>query len=454
MSSRTLALCVLLATALSSAEPCPVVPRTDRLDTVALKELAQRRLEARSEGYPFARVTIVAERDSSSWRLSCDEEPGERHLVAAPVNVDSSRSSDAVFARLAGWRAGRFWRPGALEEMERKVLRTGYFVPTAPARWRAVPRRNLLRPEFSMRDAPTATLRVDLATEEGRDLPSGVVAVEWLNLLGTARDLSFRYSSLSERLVAELSFREPPLFALGPALRVTAAVRSETDEFDSFCGEAALEWEGAVLGAALKAGGERVEERPAGGGGETRDSWWGSVEATADLRDPLPVAARGGRLGAEFSWRHSGSEDPWLLWSARWDWLTRVTPRALALRARGRVASRWPWRAGLRPESAYDWGGANSLRGYREQAFRSASYALFSLQPEWSPAASVAFFPFLDGAFDWALSAPGTEVRRWGWGAGARWSREGQTVGLAAGWPGANFSLTDAVLHLSWESRF
>ena len=384
----------------------------------------------------------------------CDEELGERFQVAAPVNLDSSRSPDARLARFARWREGELWTPDALERMERAALRTGYFVQTAPSAWSRVARRNLLRPEFSFRDAPTRSLRLELVSEEGNELPSGVFSLEWANLFGTGRDVSALYRSTVDALEGEVSWREPFLFARGPALRATGSFRSEDTLWSALRGELALEWDGAWSSLSLGAGAERVEDRTGQDGFERRGSWWGTLGATLDLRRPLPVARRGGVLSGTFSWRHPEEEEDWLLWGVSGDWLTRITRDALALHARWRVASRWPWRAGLRAESAYDWGGANSLRGFREQALRSASYALLSVQPEWSASSSLVLFPLADAAFDWALDEPGTARRLWSWGAGARWSAEERRIGLAVAWPGASLSLGGAVLHLSWESFF
>ena len=456
----------LLALVCALASGAPAAPcasfdaaSSDPSDTLALRRRARALLAAQPDGHPFGSVTVVVRGGEGgappeSRIVECEEELGGRFQVAAPVNLDSSRSPDARIARFARWRGGTLWTPDALERMERAALRTGYFVQTAPSAWSRVARRNLLRPEFSFRDAPTRSIQIELVSEEGNELPSGIFSLEWRNLFGTGRDLAARYRSTADALDGEVSWREPFLFARGPAIRATGSFRSEDTLWSALRGELALEWDGAWASLSLGAGAERVGDRTGPDGFEERDSWWGTLGAALDLRRPLPAARRGGVLSGTFSWRHPEEEEGWLLWGVSCDWLTRITRDAFALHARWRVARRWPWRAGLRAESAYDWGGANSLRGWREQALRSASYALFSLQPEWSATSSLLFFPLIDAAFDWTLDAPGTMRRLWSWGAGARWGSAEQRIGLAVAWPGAGVSAGGAVLHLSWESLF
>jgi len=107
----------------------------------------------------------------------------------------------------------------------------------------------------------------------------------------------------------------------------------------------------------------------------------------------------------------------------------------------------------------YPLGGAESLRGYREQQFRTPRYALLRLEHGWRVADGDVFL-FLDQALfrqaqaTFSDSTGGSEtLYRAGYGFGAWLPTSVGRAGLVLGW-GQGDGPLDAKLHLTLRSQF
>lgn len=462
-SKRTLLLSLCASIAVGAETPLlQWEGRSNRQDTLLWISDATEKLFINSKGYPFARIEFVAflDHQENQWLWEQYYFEGERTLIAPLKNRGQSKTTDHTLEKMAHRPAGKEWNIDELERIERRLLRTGYFIPRAPSFWKKDPKRQLLHPIVTLDDAPTRRIEFQLEGDDSQKMPSGNLLVDWRNLSGTARDLMVSYRSLQENQNEALfRYKEPWLFN-GPSLWLQTGLERIDTLYSRIRGEAGLEWQGDLLTFALYVGKEQVAERDEESILENREAQWGRTRLEIDRRqwriqgtgDPLLPQ---GNLYSLEGWLLSPDQgEKWMKWSGECQGRARYLETPFSLLHRVKFAGRTPWKAGITREGLYFWGGANTLRGFREGELRSLGWALASLQPEWRVTRRWSLFSFVDGALDWMPSEPNSPVHRWGWGGGAQWNTETIRVGLSLTWPGVLPSRDAALLLLSWDNRF
>ncbi len=449
---------VRAALGISSGEPWSAA-RLER----ALAGLVER---YRREARPFTRAHVR--------RLWTEEDRAHLEIVIVEsdtVWVDSVRveglvtTAPALVHRLARPLAGSPYAPEEAEHLRRRLADLGVFTTVSGPRLEsASARRVVLVYEAEERRANAAT---GVLGYQGRNTsPAGMAELVLGNIAGTARQAELGWEGLgSAGSRFHAAYREPflPLWGARAGatfdheLYDTSYVRTRGQlEIGTPGGRA---WEGA-LGFAL----ERVVQ--GGGGGVRSDrreisSRVGLGRLVEEGRHGAPSGRRIALRGAWATTRESvgaAESGRGVLWTG--ELAAALVARAggsrhlrLALDGRARSAAG----QALSPPDRFPLGGVETLRGYREDAFRTARYAL--LRSEFALAAGPTRpFLFLDQAVfaapDGSASTGELATRyRVGYGAGLSQRTAAGRLGLVLAW-GEGTEPMDAKLHLAFATRF
>lgn len=413
----------------------------------AVESAMDRALESASEtGHPYASLSVSGwDADSSGVRLQLSGVRGPRVTISR-VRFDGMRATRAAVAeRAAGRLAGRPWQRSAALAGRERLLQLGLFREVAfagiegesdPARAQIVYR--VVEPRYNRFEGAVGF--------QGAAGTVGLAHLELGNLAGTGRALDLRWSSRGRGL-AEFGARyaEPLLF--GTPLRVEAAVQQEVQ--DTLYTRS--HWGGRLKFALtpvdhVEAG--YVHERVVESLGERAESnLQNTVFALERVTLDPPLAPRRGlrtRLGGSQVFKterlRAGGRRTARAGTAE----ARIEAHrplgdfglGLELRADGRFSSERV----LPLFERLPLGGAATLRGYDEEAFRVDRYALSRL--EWSrflEAGSGRVFLFWDHAWFAArepLPSGGDRLEtrhRDGFGFGLRLEAAGGVVGVDYG---------------------
>ncbi len=462
------------------------LPRAgDRFRPEGYARAAQAVVAACAErGHPFAAwLTRDVQLDpaSATATVSAVLIPGPRAVVGPQRATLASDRASTFTVRAAGVRSGEIFRESDLQRgRERLLARDLYARVDAPLVHLTTARDTvgiLWRVEPLDRPNRLGVVLGLSRREEGGSRLSGQVDLMLPNLAGTGRSLRAAWNDDGqERATFGFAYHEP--LVLGSPLDTDLALRSEVqqDVYSRFT--ATSNWQLPVIafwGLELGAGwdrttyptGEVARSRRLRGrvallharGDRTRSGWSGTFAVeTAQRRTSLREAADGsgdpdgGDLGREEEQRLLEVDLAGELW----------------LRPTVSVAGHASFRqidtdAGPLPvDELYRYGGATTLRGYREDEFRGESVAWGGLEVRLGRALRSRVYTFLDvGYFELSRRRDGvadgpletvsdTQV---GYGLGLLTAAAAGRLNLAVGFPGS-VDFETAKLHVSLLGSF
>jgi outer membrane protein assembly factor BamA len=276
---------------------------------------------------------------------------------------------------------------------------------------------------------------------------NGTAQIRLLNLLGTGRRLEAGWRAGAGRTSYELGYTEP--WVLRSAVDMTAAAEHQvydttyakttfslgaTAPAGSFVVSLSGGWEQVAMNVA-----GRVQTAWVGTGVEydSRDSRWNPGHGSR-----LAVATRAGQRVAADSARSSVVRaevrtEVLAPLGVRFAWANSVNGRAVVPEA------------GLAEPELYHLGGANSVRGFDEDAYTTSRAAWVSTEFRYRLSADAYVYPFVDAA---VFDQDGAR-NIMAYGVGGRWQtrvgRLGLDYGIAAG-----EALLHGKVHLSFEGGF
>lgn len=411
-------------------------------------ERAVRRTVAVCErtGYPFVRVRATALGESADFVVpTLAVSAGDFVRVDFLESDNPGRVDGRLLETAAGFRAGRAFTPALVQTWRRNILRTGWMRPDSEQV--VIDARGQGVRFFVSTDRAN---RVDLAAgyAAGDRRLTGYVRVGFLNLLNTCRRLAAGWQSLAGRTSYELSYTEP--WVLRSDLEATVSVRHTTA--DTSYSHTEVGAGGVVCRGALEVGVETGVSRVAGidSANRVRMTWVGTgirLDMRDDPRNPgsgvlVALRTKAGERKGESSAGLAGRAE------ADVQVLVPVGARvagSVSVATRSALAH-----AGLAEPELYRMGGANSLRGFREEQFVAPYLGWLNCELRYVLAAGTRLYPFLDaGTYSeddgWRLVA--------GYGLGVKWQTRAGMLGIDYGVALGDSPLRGKV-HLSLATGF
>ncbi len=362
-----------------------------RANLEALQERARRHYL--DTGFPFAELLAEATPDASGLPfvdVTFRARRGGAYKLALP-RVSETRTRPETVLRLALWEEGEDFDQSRIERGLQRLRRSGYF---DSAEWTGMfrdPARNVLYPQLRLPDARVNTvgglLGYDTEAADGASSLTGFLDVRLVNILGTARDLSFTFDNRTgyEREV-QAAYVEPWILGLPVGARAEFGFLQQDTLF--------WEWNQDLVFFRDLNFNSRVEasfgaqgNNDALAGLGTR-AWRSGVRLLFDGRDRAPFTRAGYRADAGLTGLRRELEDTgeagaagagdstyYLVQAVVAGEVWRPLGARAGMRLGLRAATNWPLDRLNRGEIHYV-GGTRSLRGYREREFQTNAYAL------------------------------------------------------------------------------
>jgi outer membrane protein assembly factor BamA len=344
-------------------------------------------------GYPFAAVRPAGFRldgDSLSFALLVRE--GPRATVEGFRTEGLEETRPGTIERIAGIRPGEPYDGARRAEGEKRLRRSGLFASVDELRVEPGSADDLVRLAVRVRERTSSAAEGILAWSERRDgggRLGGSFRLSLRNLAGTARRAEASWQGEGDRALYALAYEEPWL--LGTPLRLEGSFRHRLADSTSSATALALR-AGIPAGLHLSFSGGVERER----GVATRpvpDRWSRTsllLGAAFDSRDEIVFPSAGLHVRAESrAGRRSGGgagdaegapappSGSTMTTGFSLDleaYLPGPARTTLALRGAGRTIRNAD--GVYRRTELFPLGGARSLRGYREEQFRSSSTGL------------------------------------------------------------------------------
>jgi translocation and assembly module TamA len=413
--------------------------------------------DLQEEGHVFASVQLASVRDSTNGiRVRASLDPGEEYRLNQPVFEGAGATRPAYLERVSGLRRGAPIRRSETDRARDRIERTGLFASVAGP-WLTGVRENRASLLYRLVPMPQNRIEGALGYDGGRQTLSGFVHVELGNLFGTGRRLNTGWERLDrDRSNLSLAYREPYIAGLPIAGAVSVAQSIEDTTWTSDNMQGALEGDlGNGLIARIGLSRERTIATLPGNTSRTRRlatifgiGYDGRSEAgtrgsrvdfeivRGDLRRSPTMSSGEGTLTT----LRGGGEENFLI----------------GRRGHIHIEGVSGWVDGpdsLPRPDAMGLGGAMTLRGYPEQAFRTIGFGLSRMEagvrilPEGNRA-----YVFLDGALLRPWPA-GKVLRRTGYGLGLRVRGAGGWIRFDYGIPSGSGPLSGRI-HFRLETRF
>lgn len=434
-------------------------------------------------GYPFPTwLTRSVQRDSLAATVSIEASllPGPRAVVGRQSTTLPPGRASRFVIRAAGVASGRPFREADLQRGVQRLLARDLYArvdeplvhlttarDTVGIRWRVQPRE----------DRNRIAVVVGLSRkQEGGTRLSGQVELDFPDLAGTGRRLSARWNDDGDETARfGFSYLEPLI--MGTPLDTEVALESEvlTDQYNRFSldnlwrmsvvalwgVEVGLGWDRSTYPEGEIERTSRTRARVAllhNRGDRTRSGWSAmlaveSASHSTSLR--LPDDAEDGSLNTSELGRESTQRLLEADLAGEW-WLSRTL--SLAGRSSFRQIDTDELPVAL-PEQ-YRFGGATTVRGYREDEFRGETAAWGGVELRLGAARRSRVYTFVDvGYFEFSVQDPETDAlsrndgTNVGFGLGLRTRAAPGRIDLAVGFPG-DVTFDTAKLHVSLVGAF
>jgi outer membrane protein insertion porin family len=419
-------------------------------------------------GFPFASVSVGNFRVTSSGALSFDihvDEGTRSSIERIEIDGDAALRPRAL-ARLCGLEPGDAYDGRAVAEGRRRLLRSGFFSQVGEVE--VLQGRT---PDLVVLRVPARAARVNsaqgLAGYSGADdRVTGLFDLRLGNIAGTARRGRVRWESRGAGSSRYLLHYEEP-WLLGTPLGLRGSLDHDLHEPAFTRTIASLDAVYPVAqGTSLIAGVEA--ERSVFPSGDRRKSRVTSTRLgiEIDRRDRAIGPREGARL--EVVGRRGDREETWRATADTTEIERRTSLRGLdagaefygsvgrtwvlALIGRGRIVTAG---GGVVPEEErFPLGGALSLRGYREEQFRSSRVGLLQVEQRahLSPEGDRAFV-FVDAGYAHPDGGVGSRKVHVGYGVGLRVASKAGLVGMDYGLAAGEGPL-DGRIHVLLEAAF
>ena len=419
-------------------------------------------------GYPYAALELrPAWVDPAGMQLLVDVREGPR-VVFDDIRVEGNRTTRAhVIRREVGIEPGDVYDARRFERIRPRLLRLGFFEEVTPTvELGEETGRTALVVQVEERRTHTLYGAVGYIPDEPDGYLTGVLDLSFGNIAGTGRTAAVRWRTYRpEAFEWTFAYGEPWLFGapVGASMELHQEVRDST--FTRTAVELGLD---APIGDRFRAHlAGRTESVTAGSGGEgtVLGSRRRSVDAGFrwDTRDdPLnPRRGTEGDVSVAYGRKHYEEDAAPAVGSVTWR-LEAAGFRETARRQVVAVSGSFLWldtdEIDIPEHEQFRVGGAESLRGYAEDAFFGWRVWTASLEYRFLLGRRSRVHAFLDGAnLDRRIPvAGGTEGRAaslLGWGVGLRTASRvgmiGVDFGIARGDP-----LTEGKIHVRLEGEF
>lgn len=411
-------------------------------------------LRYEKQGYPMARCTVDSMSfrgggvlDSLSLTLAIDEGPA---VHIREMRVQGNReTATGVILRESRIRTGELYDPDRMRAVRQRLLRLNIFASVS-------------EPELYLhRDAGGVLIRVQEGntntfdgiagympgTGVGEDgYVTGLVSVSMRNLFGTARKVHFRWQK-EDRHSQELGlgYVEPWLFEVPLNIGLDFQQRRQDSSYVRQGGTLRAEWMFSEdLTVSLIGSSESVI--PSADSGDARvgrsSTTSAGIEVAYDSRDDLYSPTAGARYRADYHYgtrdadaSRSGAGTSGTVQHLTFDlesYRVVLSRQVVALGIHGRQVQ-----GGAVDESAfYRFGGANSLRGYRENQFMGTRVGWMNLEYRVLLARRSFVYGFVDAGYYFrpAGDRPGTAVTeafQYGYGLGFRFDSPLGNMGVS-----------------------
>lgn len=229
----------------------------------------QRELETLwDSGFPAARILNDTIDRGAAW------------VWSYALQLKKGKTDTAVFAKLSQIEAGGPVVLSHIPRAERSLLRLGYFVKNSDAKLYRIENRNRLVPAFDLADATANFAEASFAYDAAAGENNLYLAVQLLNIAGTARDFSLSGENSENYSSVETSYKEPFIFGTKGSLKLSAFFNEE----DS------VKQQGIDLAYIQKLG---WEWQYSVGGGYKNDKIFSSISLLYDNRDKVPLPFSG-----------------------------------------------------------------------------------------------------------------------------------------------------------------
>ena len=411
-----------------------------------------------NNGYPFASISvrhISADHENAtlSARIGVREGP-LTHIESIRVSK-GARTKPHVAARLAGLRLGMLYRQHVLDQVERRLLNTGYFSSVSEPRLTSGSGPGNIAVEIDIEEGPTHRLHGAVGLSQEGAL-AGSFDLQLRNIAGTAREVRFAWeSSGTGRSDVFLAYKEPWVLGLPPALTVEVQQIVEDTVWVERSGRVGLSWElGKGFTGALGYATRRVipGESAVGIVPTRTNEGWGQAVWDRERRLGLWETGYRFRLWTAYQQRQNletGDKIPQVP-------VELDAIRHVPLHGHWSLGFSAGWRQLVTAEKTvpvpdqYPLGGARTLRGYREKQFRSKAVGWLRTEYRVIPDRRTSLFLFMDTGF--YLEDESWESRR-GFGLGIRVDTALGIMELDYGIP-EGVDLLDGRIHLALGREF
>ncbi len=446
-------------------ERCPGLRRGAPFTRAGLERSFEALLRAYGErGYAECRVSpkSFAPAGEGSVNVAVEVEEGQRRAVEG-ISVSGGRTRPAAAEKLARVHTGAAFDPWSLGEVRQRLASSGLFSEVGEPVVKTGSADSLVLIEVPVTEPPSSSVSGLLGYSGREGGAVGFVDLALGNIMGTGRSGGFRWERLGGGLSSYgVAYTEPWLGGLPLSLELGLEQMTQDTTY-STTGLKADVRVTASRGFAftLGVGSERTAIAvPVGPGATHRSRLALRAGVEMDARDNAIDPRSGLLLGADGDWGRRRDGGPGYAQEESWN-ITRVRVRSEVYRRLGGRHGLFLgacWRSVMTDQGETPWdqllrfGGASSIRGYREDQFRAEETGLLQIEHRVALGdAGSRIFLFADLGFTRGRGAPDQSLL--GYGLGIRTATAGGVLGLDFAL-GKGDSWGDAKVHVRMKRTF
>jgi outer membrane protein assembly factor BamA len=394
-----------------------------------------------ARGYAECRVSprSFSPKVSGSVDVALQVEEGRRRVVEG-IGVSGGRTKASTAAKLAHVETGAAFDPWSLDEVRGRLASSGLFSEVGDPAVRTGSADSLVMIEVPVTEPPSSSVSGLLGYSGRGGGAVGFVDLALGNIMGTGRSGGFRWERSGGGLSSYgAGYTEPWLGGLPLSLELGLEHVTQDTTYSTTGLKADVRVTARRgLSFTLGVGSEKTAIAiPAGPGVTHRTRLALRAGVEMDARDNAVDPRSGLLLGADGDWGRRRDGGPGYVQEESWN-ITKIRVRSEMYR---RLSGRHGlfvgacWRAVMTNESQTPWdqllrfGGASSIRGYREDQFRAEETGLLQIEHRVALGeAGSRVFLFADLGFARGRGAPDGALL--GYGVGIRTATAGGVLGL------------------------